>query len=332
MAPSFDVEAFITRIGRRLVEQFDDARAATSPSTIGAAMEQPVRHQLEQILPRGIAVGSGFVIDSEGGTSRQTDVVLYEKDICPVLSINNTPETTYYPCEGVIAVGEVKSAIDKNSLEDAFKKIASVKQLKRYVVHNPIPMPETGNLIANTRGYGAIQGGSIINMDYDQQTAETAQILGIIIAGDLRTREDTFCETFLELAREAGDQLCPNMVVILNGGVLTWGNITKGKVRNIEWSDRRKGYVLSERDGNQPTWDTVWSATKGNWIQYSREQESFRTAIRWIFQMYREGKTSDARAFDRYFTGSSDPEGTQPTYMSKDGISLSEAILKLGIR
>ena len=57
-------------------------------------MEQPVRKQLEQILPRGLAVGSGFVIDSYGGTSRQTDVVLYEKDICSVFSINDTPETT----------------------------------------------------------------------------------------------------------------------------------------------------------------------------------------------------------------------------------------------
>ncbi|MYC37034.1 MAG: hypothetical protein F4X66_09000 [Chloroflexi bacterium] len=332
MNRSFDVDDYIARIGKRLVLEFDDAGTATSPGTIGSAREQPVRDQLEQLLPRGIAVGSGFVIDSEGGTSHQTDVVLYEKDICPVFSINNTPGTTYYPCEGVIAVGEVKSALDRNSLEDAFKKIASVKQLKRHVVHNPIPMPETGKLMTNTRGYGTIRGDSIINMDYDQQTAETAQILGVIIAGDLRTRDDTFCETFLELARGTGDQLCPNMVVILNGGVLTWGNITKGKVRNIERSEQSKGYVLAEREGNRPTWETSWSATKGSWIQYSREKESFRAAIRWIFQMYREGKTSDAKAFDRYFMKTNDPGRTEPTYLSKDGISLEEAILKLRIR
>ena len=50
MDNTFDVDAFVTRIGTRLVAQFDDARTATSPSTIGAAMEQPVRAQLEQIL------------------------------------------------------------------------------------------------------------------------------------------------------------------------------------------------------------------------------------------------------------------------------------------
>ena len=144
MDETFDVDAFITRIGTRLVEQFDDARRATSPSTVGAAMEQPVRQQLEQILPRGIGVGSGFVIDSSQGTSRQMDVVLYEKDICPVFSINGTPETTYYPCEGVIAAGEIKSSIGTKELKDCFRKIASVKRLRRHFVRFPIPNPDTG--------------------------------------------------------------------------------------------------------------------------------------------------------------------------------------------
>ena len=102
MDGTFDVDKHIARIGVRLVREFDEARAATSPTAVGDAMEFPVRKQLEQLLPRGIAVGSGFVIDSYGATSAQTDIVLYERDICPVFSINDTPGTTYYPCEGVI--------------------------------------------------------------------------------------------------------------------------------------------------------------------------------------------------------------------------------------
>ena len=58
-------------------------------------MESPVRKQLEHHLPTGIAVGSGFVIDSYGATSSQTDLILYERDICPVFSKNDTPGTTY---------------------------------------------------------------------------------------------------------------------------------------------------------------------------------------------------------------------------------------------
>ena len=96
MDSAFDPDGFIHRIGRRLVDEFKHAKAGTTPSTVGAAAEQPVRDQLEQVLPRGIAVGEGFVIDSYGGTSRQQDIVLYERDICPVFSVNRTPQTTYY--------------------------------------------------------------------------------------------------------------------------------------------------------------------------------------------------------------------------------------------
>ena len=331
MDQNFDVEAFTTRVGRRLVEQFDDAKAATSPTTVGAAMEQPVRDQLEQILPRGIAVGSGFVIDSEGGTSRQTDIVLYERDICPVFSINNTPETTYYPCEGVIAVGEVKSTLDRQSLEDAFKKIASVKRLERHVVHHPVPMPDTGRRPVNTRGYGTIQGDSILRVMEDEEPAETAQILGFVIAGALRVQPDTFCEAFKEFNQQIGDQLSPNLVAILSGALLTWGNITMGKIRQTEWSDRKNGYILSERTGTQPTWETSWSAQNANWFTYS-EEESFRALIRWISQIYREGRTTDARAFDRYFLQKSGSTPTSIKYIPKGNMTIEAALKSFGIQ
>ena len=55
MDESFDSETFIRRIGERLVDEFEHAKAGTTPSTVGAAAEQPVRDQLEQVLQRGIA-------------------------------------------------------------------------------------------------------------------------------------------------------------------------------------------------------------------------------------------------------------------------------------
>ena len=157
MNREFDANDFIDRIGRRLVAQFDDAKTATTPSLIGGAMEKPVRDQLEQILPRGIAVGSGCVIDTHGRTSRQQDIVLYERDICPVFSINDTPETTYYPCEGVIAVGEVKSTLNRERLTDAFQKVESVKRLRRMDTRHAIPMPDTGLRPPLYRSYSSLR-------------------------------------------------------------------------------------------------------------------------------------------------------------------------------
>ena len=56
MGSGFDSTAFIARVGHRLVREFEEARKATTPSLIGTAIEAPVRKELEQILPRGIAV------------------------------------------------------------------------------------------------------------------------------------------------------------------------------------------------------------------------------------------------------------------------------------
>ena len=163
MKQGFDAGDFVKRVGERLVGQFAEARHATSPSAVGAAMEAPVRDQLGKILPQGIAVGSGFVIDSYGGTSRQSDVVLYERDICPVFTVNDTPETTHYPCEGVIAVGEIKSAIATKDLTDAFQKAESVKQLRRHYTTHPLPSPSSGKKMYLERKYGAVTTPTVVN-------------------------------------------------------------------------------------------------------------------------------------------------------------------------
>lgn len=274
MNRAFDVDGFIARIGKRLVDQYDDARTATSPTTIGAALEQPVRHQLEQILPRGIAVGSGFIIDSFGGTSRQQDVVLYEEDICPVFSVNNTPETTYYPSEGVIAVGEVKTSLNRSTLEDAFKKIASVKKLQRFVVYHPVPL-RSGERIVEDRRYGSLHRDSLEDVSVAKEQALEAHILGFVLSGELQLQPDTFCDVFQELAHDTGDVLSPNIVTLLTGGIITWGNLTKERKREIKISDQTKGYVLEEKTGNRTVWDPTWSARKASFFSIPRYRIHF---------------------------------------------------------
>ena len=233
MDNAFDVDQHIARIGARLVREFDEARAATSPTAVGDAMESPVRKQLEQLLPRGIGVGSGFVIDSYGATSSQTDIVLYERDICPVFSINDTPGTTYYPCEGVIAIGQVKSILTKKLLEDEFKKLASVKRLQRYPVHDFMPHPTTGGPIVLERSYGNIRNPSIVDVGEKKASSQSRQIVGFLVAGDAQMSTDTLRESFMEFTSETGDGLSPNMAVLLSGALLTWGNTALVSCREL---------------------------------------------------------------------------------------------------
>ena len=227
MDRNFDPDGFIRRIGERLVNEFKDAKAGTTPSTVGSAAEQPVRDQLEQVLPRGVAVGEGFVIDSYGGTSRQQDVILYERDICPVFSINRTPQTTYYPCEGVIGVGEIKSSLDRASLLDAFEKVASVKRLRRHIVPDSMPHPTTGGPIPLYRNYLTSRRDEITRVDEGREDKGRLQVFGFVLAGESRIKYETLVTTFCALATQMGNSLSPNLLATLDGYAISWGNIAK---------------------------------------------------------------------------------------------------------
>ncbi len=122
MSRSFDPIAYVMRVGQELVSAFQMA-GPTTPGQIGSARDSGGDGQTDAVAPqRSTGVGSGHTIDSFGNTSRQMDVVLYEKEICPVFAINEDPASTYYPCEGVIAVGEVKSSLDSSELEDLLSR------------------------------------------------------------------------------------------------------------------------------------------------------------------------------------------------------------------
>ena len=218
MQKSFDSKEFVNRVGRDLVFAFDDARQlATTPELVGDAMEQPVMDRLGQILPNGIGIGSGCVIDTKGATSRQMDVVLYEMDICPVFCVNNSLETTYYPCEGVIAVGEVKSRIGKTKLEEAFEKIRSVKSLQRNFDAPKLPSHQ-GRKVFDWRRYGQTAPKEIVDLNYNPADDCFSDIFGFILAGDLEVKAETMLRHYLRLVNQSEDKsCCPNMMVSLSG-------------------------------------------------------------------------------------------------------------------
>ena len=220
MARSFDPIAYVTQVGQELVSTFEVAGFATTPGQIGSAREVPVRRKLMQLLPGGVGVGSGCVIDSYGNTSSQMDVVLYEREICPIFAINNDPASTYYPCEGVIAVGEVKTAIDSRELEDIFKKIKSVKELRRFARLSPGGRPGMEDYVA-FRKYGSPLSGVTLNPgNYNQDMHPSDQIYGFALGGRLDLSIKTLSEKFANLSVVTGYGLSPNLLVTLDGSVL----------------------------------------------------------------------------------------------------------------
>src|ERR1700693_2442591 len=186
MTADFDPSKFVGRIGEKLVMEFEQASDGGTPGLIGSARENPARRQLEKLLPAFVSCGSGLLIDSFGGRSDQQDIVFYERDFCPIYSINDTPEATYYPVEGVVAVGEVKSIVDKGILFDALRKLKSAKLLRRYSEKTQEgAMPPAANF--RPFGFASTVVGTVQD-EYDQAKKFRDQIFSFLICKSFRTR------------------------------------------------------------------------------------------------------------------------------------------------
>ena len=129
---TFDTEKYIAELGRELVSEFEKSGMGTHSQAVGTGREFSVKNKLKNILPVGIGVGSGFVIDSYGNVSQQCDIIIYEENFAMKFALNDDESNTYYNCESVIAVGEVKSKASKKEVADSIQKLNRIKQLKRY--------------------------------------------------------------------------------------------------------------------------------------------------------------------------------------------------------
>lgn len=131
MERNFNAKEYVKLLGEELIYEFEKAGKTTHPHAVGSGRENSAREKLKAILPAGVGVGSGFVIDSFGNTSKQCDLILYEEAFAMKFVINGDTINTYYNCESVIAVGEIKSNATMTEIRNSIDKLVCVKQLKR---------------------------------------------------------------------------------------------------------------------------------------------------------------------------------------------------------
>ena len=208
------------------------------------------------------------------------DVVLYEKEVCPVFSINEDPVATYYPCEGVVAVGEVKSALDSRELDDTFRKIVSVKRLRRFARSSPSGIPGMEDYVA-FRKYGSLNSAAAPKPgDYNQDMHSSDQIYGFSLVGRLNLARETLCSKFIELALANSYALSPNLIVSLDGNVLCPLSMPPDR--------HNPSITVSMQEAN-----SIYGVMHPN--------KSFPFLLARLQSMYTTGRTVDAHAFDRYF-------------------------------
>lgn len=137
----------------------------THPGSKGDALENAWIEWLRKYLPNRYSVDKAIVIDHEGNTSHQMDIVIYDNWYTPFIFSQNGFH--YIPAEGVYAVFEVKpdigdSSDGKTNIEYAAEKIESVRKLLRTST-NMInsgkkldPRPHTkiiGGILCSTNSY-----------------------------------------------------------------------------------------------------------------------------------------------------------------------------------
>src|ERR1017187_1583862 len=126
---------------RVLETQLDHAaKSITHEGKRGDVTEKHFIHILRAYLPRRYAADSAIVIDSTGRTSDQMDVVIYDPQYTPTLLDQH--DHKYVTAEAVYAVMEMKPTVNKEYLQYAGQKAASVRRLTR----TSIPIPHAGGM------------------------------------------------------------------------------------------------------------------------------------------------------------------------------------------
>ena len=222
MEKTFSPHKFLDELAEDLILNFARAGGGTTPGLVGSARENEVRRKLQSILPTKVAVATGCVVDSFGNTSNQCDVILYEKDHCPVFSINGDPAATYIPCESVIAVGEIKSSLGTSEINDAVDKIAKVKSLRRYL-NDPTCFRSYGSVLS-------VQG--VPSQAFDPEHKPLDQIYGFILCHEFSLIPATFADRYATACSRHPEHLSPNLMVSLKDGLVLFTNESRQVLEN----------------------------------------------------------------------------------------------------
>ena len=155
-----DLKSLFGGLQSQMISQLNTNREfITHPGSTGDALENAWIEWLVNYLPNRYSVDKAIVIDHEGNTSHQIDIVIYDNWFTPFIFSQNGFH--YIPAEGVYAVFEVKPDI-KSNISYSAEKIESVRTLKRTsagMINSGIELPPRpltkiiGGILASTNTY-----------------------------------------------------------------------------------------------------------------------------------------------------------------------------------
>lgn len=125
-----DLEGIFEEVSKQMRSDFAKAQSSLTHTGLkGEANEETVRQFLRQYLPKTLDIASGVLVDSNGGRSRQLDLIISDTSKTPVFF--QSGDIRVIPIECAYAVVEIKAHLNKHELENAFQNMKSVKALSK---------------------------------------------------------------------------------------------------------------------------------------------------------------------------------------------------------
>jgi addiction module HigA family antidote len=217
---SIDTSEFVTHVGHELVSEIGIANSDSLFEFAGPSHSWGVLKKLERLLPSWVRVGSGRVIDSLGNASQLMDVVLYREDSRPIFEVGAESAESYFPCEGVIAVGEIIESIDSMRLKDTFEKFRSVKCLRPYADPSPEGPPEIKTLSVEPKPDLLDRATAHIPESAYQAFDRNYRTFAFILAGSSSFSIESAGEAYAGFAATTGSQLSPDILVSMDGSIV----------------------------------------------------------------------------------------------------------------
>lgn len=155
------------------------------PGTKGDASESVWLELLQKYLPQRYQADTAHVVDSKGKFSDQIDVVVFDRQYSPF--IFDFQGKKIVPAESVYAVFEAKQTIDKDLVEYAQAKVASVRVLHR----TSLPIPHAGGTYPPKPPIYVL--GGILTFESEWTPALGESLLKVLNNADDNSRLDLGC-------------------------------------------------------------------------------------------------------------------------------------------
>ncbi len=281
----------VREAGRWIAEDYARHKSVTKRrADRGEKAEELVRVALRAVLPEWIGVEHGFVVDSYGFTSQQQDVVLFERMRSPVFrTLTDGIGPGNFPCEYVIAAGEVKASTYSGWVRDVFQKSESAKRMRRAIGHEE----SLGTTWFPWRHYGDRSKPAedqVRGPIFDQDRNPKDRIMTFGIALESQNKPQTIAR---QVANEISQQerpLGPDTIVVLQRGVVEGRRLVKesDKVTKIEI------FGLQDQEA------TMTSVQE--WDESSRHWDPFSYLVTKIVEHALHGRTASEASLLRYIS------------------------------